>query len=343
MSVLPTIAIVGATGAVGREALSILAERAHPSDRVLAFASERSSGRTIDYADGVLPVRTLTKGALCTADIAIFASSAEVSREYVPEAAASGVVCIDNSSAFRADPRARLVIPEVNGHELDRLPESRIFANPNCSTILLLVALEPLRRAFGIERVIVSTYQAVSGAGLAGMEELRSQARAYPDDPAPEPRVFPQSCLFNCFVHESPLDPLTGFNGEEQKIVSETGRIWGLDGPAPVVPTCVRVPVLRAHCESVFVRLEHAATLEEVRTMFASAPGLALDDGSDSVTPRRASGADDILIGHLRSAGPVGEPNREFAFWLSGDQLRKGAALNALQIAERVMAQPMSV
>lgn len=334
----PIVAVVGATGAVGREVLSILAERGHPRGAVVAFASDRSSGLAVPFGEGSVQTRALSHAALREADIAIFASSAEVAVRFAPGAAGAGVLCVDNSSAFRADPDVPLVVPEVNAGALAEGRAGGIVASPNCSTILLLVAIEPIRRAFGVEQVVVSTYQAVSGAGLAGMRELDEQAKASVEGRELSRSVFPEQCLFNCFVHESEIDPRTGFNGEEAKIIAEAGKIWGLGGGAPIVPTCIRVPVRRAHAESVFLRTSRPATIEQVRAVLRAGEGLELAEGSSAFpTPLRAGGGDRVLVGHLRRSPTArfgaGGGADEFVFWLCGDQLRKGAALNAVQIA----------
>lgn len=336
----PIVAVVGATGAVGREALSILAERRHPAERVVALASDRSAGAEVAYADRSLRVEAVSHEALARAGVAIFAASSEVSREFAPRAARAGVVCVDNSSAFRMDPEVPLVIPEVNGSMLER-GRHTLVANPNCSTILLLVGIEPIRRAFGVEDIVVSTYQAVSGAGLPGLAELEGQARAFARGEPIVSRVFPTQTLFNCFVHESDIEPDTGMNAEERKMIEETGKVWGLPHDAPITPTCVRVPVLRAHSESVTLRLRIPASVEGIRGALRAGEGVRLvDDPSVGAfpTPLDATGLDEVLVGRVRRARPArGSPESgslDFTLWLCGDQIRKGAALNAIQIAE---------
>ncbi|MCP3918177.1 MAG: aspartate-semialdehyde dehydrogenase [bacterium] len=324
------ICVVGATGAVGREALAILAERGVAPERVYAFASTRSAGAELDYGSGRLTVRALDASVLHDSAAALFCASADVARAFVPDAVRAGVRVVDNSSAYRMDPSVPLVIPEVNGDAL--VAGSSLAANPNCSTILLLLALEPLRRAFGLSSVLVSTYQAVSGAGIEAIEELRDQTRAVLDGAPPEPRVFREPIAFNVFAHESPVDLETGANEEEAKIVLEAEKIWGPDAP-PLFPTCVRVPVERAHSQSIVVELERATGVPEVRAALEAAPGLRLvDDRSTGVfpTPLAASGRDEVLVGRVRCDPMSG--GRRFGLWLSGDQLRKGAALNAVQL-----------
>ena len=341
----PLIGIVGATGAVGLELLSLLAERGHPAGRVLATASPKSRGERLAYGAGeTLVVESADAATLARADVVILASSADVARCLAPKLLKQGCLVVDNSSAFRGDPAAALVVPEVNGHEL--APSSRLVANPNCSTILLLVALEPLRRRFGLEKVVVSTYQAASGAGLPAMKELRDQTGEVLAGAAPKPGVFPEPCAFNVFPHESPIDPETGLNEEEQKIIQESRRIWN-GGGAQVVPTCARVPVERSHCQSVTVTLRDRGLEGDVRSAIEGAPGVKLvDDRASGLAPTslRAAGANEILVGRLRRA--PGEPieplepgggSRTYCLWLAGDQLRKGAALNALQIADELL------
>lgn len=327
------IAVVGATGAVGREALAILADRGVERERVMALASARSAGTIARYGDQAIEVGEATLDSVCACDAALLCADGATAREFGPAAAARGVVVVDNSSAFRMDQGVPLVVPEVNGDLLDAEPAPRLIANPNCSTVILLCALEPLRRAFGVERVIVSTYQAVSGAGLAGVEELRRQTRAALEGVEVAPEVFPETCGFNLFPHESAVNGATGLNGEEAKIIAESRKIWG-DAALRVEPTCVRVPVERAHSQSITVDLTSAAAEVTARDALEAAPWLELiDDRSSGVfpTPRRASGRDEVLVGRVR----VGPGGRTVSLWVCGDQLRKGAALNAVQVLER--------
>ncbi len=341
------ISIVGATGAVGREALVLLRARGIPPSRVRALASARSAGSTLPYGEEEIPVLELSDGALAGCVLAIFAADAETARRFAPAAIEAGAFVVDNSSAFRMDPAVPLVVPEVNGDDIasTRRPAPRLVANPNCTTIILLTALEPLRRAFGVEAIDVATYQAVSGAGLAGMEELLDQTRAAFAPPSHEKghgrtRVFSEPCAFNVFSHDSALDPASGVNGEERKVIDETRKIWG-DPDVRVTPTCVRVPVLRAHTEAITVTLREAATGREVRDAFSSGEGIEIIDdreGNRFPTPRKASERDPVLVGRIRP--DPGEPadargrSRRWCLLACGDQLRKGAALNAVQIAE---------
>lgn len=343
-----TFAIVGATGAVGRETISILYERGVPANQILALASARSTGARLAYGEREIPVYQLREAAaedaFGRADVMIFAADAETSRAYTPLALQRGAIVVDNSSAFRLDDDVPLVVPEVNGALLEGRQVPRIVANPNCSTILLLVALEPLRASFGVRSVVVSTYQAVSGAGIAAIDELRSQSRAVLEGSERVRRVFAEPCAFNVFSHDSAIDPATGLNGEERKLIDETRKIWD-DPRLSITPTCVRVPVERAHSESVVVELRQPAHEDEVRRVLERAPGVrVIDDrvGNAFPTPLKASGIDDVLVGRIRPDPGAGFDGRgrctRWCLWLSGDQIRKGAALNAVQIAERLLA-----
>ncbi len=343
-----TVAVVGATGAVGREALAILNERGLGSDRVIALASARSAGRTLHYGANEVEVLVLdprsADRAFQRADITIFAADADTSRAFAPIAIERGSLAVDNSSAFRMDSRVPLVIPEVNGELLCK--DAEVVASPNCSTILLLVALEPLRRRFGVRSIVVSTYQAVSGAGLPAIQELRTQAGDALAGRQIAPRVFGEPCAFNVFSHDSAISPATGLNVEEQKLIDETRRIWN-DSRIAITPTCIRVPVERAHSESVAVELNEPVREDEVRLALASATGIrVIDDRARNAfpTPLKASGIDDVLVGRIRPDPGAGFDGRgrctRWCLWLSGDQIRKGAALNAVQIAELLARVP---
>lgn len=345
MNTLPHIAIAGATGAVGREMLEILEQRRFPHASIKLLASERSAGQRIKYRGEMHTVEALTADSLKGVDIALFSAGSGVSKQFAPGAAAGGCTIIDNSSAFRMDPGVPLVIPEVNPGALGS-GRPAIIANPNCTTIILLMALTPLRRAFGVERVIVSTYQAASGAGARGIDELERMTRA---DLAGEPgggapAFFHEPYAFNLFSHNTAVDPATGLNQEEQKVINETRKIWD-DPSVAVTPTCIRVPVRRAHAESINLTLKKAATVEQVRDCLARFPGVSLVDdraGNLFPTPLKASGKDDVLVGRVRPdpgrCADPGAPCVGFDLFVCGDQLRKGAALNAVQIAELLLA-----
>lgn len=356
----PRIAIVGVTGAVGREFLTILEQRRTRHSALRVFASPRSAGQRVPYRGESLAVEALVPGALRGPhaadgfDVALFSAGSSISKEFGPAARGAGVTVVDNSSAFRADPACPLVVPEVNGEALEAARGApTIIANPNCSTIILLMALEPLRRAFGIERVVVSTYQAASGAGARAMDELVEQTRTVLGGGEAKPSIFPEPYAFNLFSHNTAVDPLTGQNVEEQKMLSETRRIWGV-AHAALSATCIRVPVLRAHSQSVNVTLARPASERDVRHALLEAErtgrGIRVVDdraGNKFPTPLKASGGDDVLIGRIRPdlSQPVpgtapgtpiapDAPARGFEMFIAGDQLRKGAALNAVQIAE---------
>ncbi len=327
-----TIAVVGAFGLVGREALSILADRGGPIERVRAFGSARSAGTAIAYRDGELGIDELREGSLEGCDVALFCTDADTAKAHIPLANAAGVRVVDNSSAFRLETATPLVVPEVNGHVLDDGP--MLVANPNCSTILLLLAVEPIRRAFGVRSVVASTYQAISGAGRAAVEELFTQTREALDGKPIVPSAFPVPCAFNVFPHESAVDPQTRLNVEEAKIIAESRKIMG-DPDLDISPTCVRVPVERCHSQSLTIELDRPATLGAVAEVFGSFPGVAFNgDPAALVTPRDIAGGDLIAISRPR----LSREGRRLSLWTCGDQLRKGAALNAVQIAERLAA-----
>jgi aspartate-semialdehyde dehydrogenase len=347
----PTLAIVGATGAVGREFLSILEQRRFPHGELRLLASARSAGTALTYRGEPHRVEQLTEQSFRGVHIALFSAGSGVSKQLAPAAVAAGAVVVDNSSAFRMDPAVPLVIPEVNPEALQVLRQGGrwkrgIIANPNCSTIILLMAATPLRRAFGIERMVVSTYQAVSGAGAAGMQELEDQTRAVLSGERPSPRLFAEPCAFNVFSHNSAVDPHTGRNVEEEKMIAEARKIWD-DAAVRISPTCIRVPTMRAHAESVNVTLWRPATEDAVRAALAEFPGVRLIDdraANDFPTPLKAAGGDETLIGRVRPDDsqesidtPAGRAYRGFNLFVCADQLRKGAALNAVQIAEMVV------
>ncbi|MEO1128155.1 MAG: aspartate-semialdehyde dehydrogenase [Planctomycetota bacterium] len=334
----PVVAIVGATGAVGCEFLQLFEQRSFPHSELRLLSSPRSAGTTMRYRGDDITVRELSREALAGVDIALFSAGGSVSTQWGPIAVEAGAVVIDNSSAFRMTDGVPLVIPEINGALVDAMQEPGIIANPNCSTIIMLVPLEPLRARWGIERVIVSTYQAASGAGAAAMAELESQTRDVLEGRPATPKIFDHPCAFNVFSHNTTIDPETGRNVEEQKMINETHKIW--DGEdTRVAPTCVRVPVLRTHTESMHVTLRAPASEAELRSALAEAPGVEIvDDRSANRFPMPidASGRDPVLVGRIRPAADA-EPGTAFEMLVCGDQLRKGAALNAVQIAERLL------
>ena len=327
-----TVAIVGATGAVGQDLLLVLAARRFPLRSLKLLASPRSAGARLPFQGETLPVEALAPGAFRGVDVAIFSAGAAVSREHGPRAVADGAVVVDNSSAFRLDPAVPLVVPEVN---VDALRAHRgLIANPNFSTILLVLALAPLHAAAGLRAAVVSTYQAASGAGQRALHELRAGAQAWLQGQPFAPSALPHRLAGNLFPHVDVFQP-DGYTREEDKLQNETRKILGLPS-LRLEATCVRVPVERCHSESVAVHLERALSPDAARALLARAPGVELcDDPAQQryPMPLSMSGRDPVAVGRIR-ASRVFDPG--LAFWLSGDQLRKGASLNAVQIAERV-------
>ena len=329
------VAVVGATGAVGREILKTLAERDFPVKEVVAIASGRSAGQEVSFGEkGVLKVQNLEKFDFRGTDIGLFSPGASVSAVHAPRAAEADCVVIDNTSHFRMEPDVPLVVPEVNGHHLQRFSKRNIIANPNCSTIQMVVALKPLHDAARIRRVVVATYQSVSGAGKEGMDELFNQTRAvYVNDQSP-PEQFTKIIAFNCIPHiDKFMDD--GFTKEEWKMAVETRKI--LDPDIAVVATCVRVPVFIGHAEAVHVEFENPIDEEQARDLLREAPGVQLVDRREDggyVTSSEAAGEDAVYVSRLRRDPTV--PNG-LAFWCVSDNLRKGAALNAVQIAEALV------
>ncbi len=329
------IAIVGATGAVGGELIRCLEHSRLAGATLRLFASERSAGRRLQYRGEPLVVEALSDAALGEADIALFSAGAATSRRFAPPAVAAGAVVIDNSSAFRMDADVPLIVPEVNP---DALHGHRgLIANPNCVAIIAVVALWPLHRAFGLRRVLASTYQAVSGAGTAAMQELREATGAALAGRPYAQRVLRHPSAFNLFSHDTAIDPLTGANEEEIKVMRELRKIMQL--PAlPIGITCIRVPVLRAHAMSLTIECEQPVTAAAAREALAVAPGLRLVDDAVSnhfPMPIEASGQGDVLVGRLRRDSSDAS-GHSLSMFIAGDQLLKGAALNAVQIAERL-------
>lgn len=326
------IAIVGATGAVGLEFRRVLLRRAVPADAVRLLASARSAGQPMEWGDRKLTVEALGPDSFRGVELAFFSAGGRVSREYAPRAVESGAVVIDNSSEFRMRPDVPLVVPEINPQAARR--HRGIVANPNCSTIILAVSLWPLHRVNPVRRVVVSTYQAVSGAGARAMRELESQTRAVLNGEAARPDVLPHPCAFNVFSHNSAVGE-DGFNLEESKLVHETHKIFG-DESIAVAPTCMRVPVLRAHLETVAVEFHRPMSPADARRILSSSPGVAVVDdraGNRFPMPVEAAGKDEVLVGRFRE-DPTVPDGRGLHFICCGDQLLKGAALNAVQIAD---------
>ncbi len=331
------VAVVGATGAVGVEFLECLEKRKFPISELHLLASARSKGKKMKFAGCEVVVEELTERSFDDIDVAFFSAGGSISKKYAPIAAKAGAVVVDNSSAFRMDPTVPLVIPEINPDALAK--HNGIIANPNCSTIIGIVPLWPIHQKNRVKRLIAATYQAASGAGAAAMEELRESTRAHLENREFQNTVLPHPYAFNLFSHNSKIDPETGYNEEETKMVKETKKIFG-DPDIRISATCVRVPVLRAHSEALNFECEKPITPAEVREMLKDAPGVKIID--DPVKnyfpmPKDASGQGDVLVGRIRqdTSDPSG---RSIAMFVAGDQLLKGAALNAVQIAE-VMAE----
>jgi aspartate-semialdehyde dehydrogenase len=324
------IAIVGATGAVGQELLDLLADRGVAPTDVRLFASARSAGRRQPYRGQELVVAALPEDGDLGADIVYSSAGGSVSKAHAWAWAAHDAVVIDNTSAWRLDPRVPLVVPEVNPEAV--LGHTGVIANPNCSTILALLALAPLHRAFGLARATVATYQAVSGAGRAAIDELLEQTRTTLEGEPPQPRIFPHPIAFNLFSHDSEMGA-DGYNLEERKLLLESRKILGLPD-LRLSATCVRVPVVRAHAEAIHAEFERPVTEAEAREVLAAAAGVRLVDDRAAnrfPTPLEATGDDDVLVGRVRADASL--PGG-IALFLAGDQVRKGAALNAVQIAD---------
>ena len=330
------LAIAGVTGAVGQEFLKILDQRKFPFDSLKMLASSRSAGKTIDFQGKTYTVEEMTRDSFGGIDIALFSADGGRSKEFGPAAAAAGAVVVDNSSAFRMDPEVPLVVPEVNADAIANRPKG-IIANPNCSTIIANVPVWPLHRANPVKRMIVSTYQAASGAGMAAMLELEQQAREVLEGKPVTCHALAYQLAFNCFCHNSPTGP-NGYNEEEMKMVHETRKIFACPDIA-ITCTCVRVSVLRAHCESINLEFTHPITPDEVRALLKAAPGVDIID--DPVANRHpmpidATDKDDVFVGHIRQDESIPD-HRGINLWIAGDQIRKGAALNAVQIAEQLV------
>ena len=337
VSAEPTVAVVGATGAVGEELLALLAERRFPVRNLRLFASARSAGRTLHALGRNVTVEPLLPGCFAGTDIAFFSASGSVSKEWAPQAVASGAWAIDKSSAFRMDRRSPLAIPEVNGEVLDALQAPTIVAVPNCTTIIALMAVTPLHREAGVARMVVSTYQSASGAGAAAMAELERQAHDWSAGRPLDTAIFGRQYLFNLFSHNSAIGE-DGQNEEERKLVDETRKIWN-DPDILVSATCVRVPVLRAHSESINLTFRTPMTEARARAVLAAAPGIRIVDDRAAnrfPEPLAATGRDEVLVGRIRA--DHSQPNGfGLNLFIAGDQVRKGAALNGIQIAERLL------
>lgn len=335
-SAAPVVAIAGATGAVGIELLGCLERRNFPLSELRLFASARSAGKTLPFRGKSVPVQELTENALDGVNIGLFSAGSSTSKKFAPVAVGKGAVVVDNSSAFRMDGDVPLVVPEINPGAIRE--HHGIIANPNCAAIISITPLWPIHRANRIRRLIISTYQAASGAGAAAMAELSESTRAYLDGREYRNTVLPHPYAFNLFSHNTRVDPVTGYNEEETKVIQETRKIFG-DSQMRVSATCVRVPVLRAHCVSLTFECERPINPAFVREALASAPGVKIVDDVEKnyfPMPKDASGQDPILVGRIRQ--DVSDPSgHSIAMFVAGDQLLKGAALNAVQIAEQLL------
>ena len=329
------VAVVGATGNVGREILKILSERHFPASEVIALASRKSAGKEVSYGEvSILKVQSLDDYDFADTDIVLSSAGSNVSKNFAHRAASAGCVVIDNTSLFRMEPEIPLVIPEVNAHALKDFRKTNIIANPNCSTMQMLVALKPLHDAAKIKRIVVSTYQSVSGAGKEGMDELFDQTKALFMNSTKEPEKFTKRIAFNVIPH---IDVFMddGSTKEEWKMVNETKKI--LDPNISVTATCVRVPVFVGHSESVNVEFENPITVDEARELLAESDGVVLYDehrNGGYCTPIECAGEDGVFVSRLRLDPSV---KHGLNLWIVSDNLRKGAALNAVQIAEELI------
>jgi aspartate-semialdehyde dehydrogenase len=333
--VAANLAVVGATGAVGALMRTVLEERSFPTRTIKFLASARSAGKTVTFRGKAYPVESLRPEAFAGVDLVLSSTPASISREYSPIAAKAGAVVIDNSSAWRMDPDVPLVVPEVNAHALAHIPKG-IVANPNCSTIQMVVALKPLHDLAHINRVVVSTYQASSGKGAKGLDDLDRQLAALgKGEPVPAPTAHAGQLAGNVLTHDWKLGE-DGYTEEEWKMVRETRKIMG-DERICVVPTCVRVPVRTGHSESIALEFARAITVEQARAALRKAPGIILQDDlakGEVPTPLAAEGRDEVFVGRLR---PDPSVKHGLLLWVVSDNLRKGAATNAVQIAEELL------
>ena len=328
-----TVAIVGATGAVGREFIGCIESRGLELKGLKLLASARSAGKIAPFRGKDLIVEELTENSFGGVDIALFSAGSSISKQYAPIAVKAGAVVVDNSSAFRADPGVPLVVPEINARRI--ADHKGIIANPNCSAITTLVPLWPIHQVNPVKRLIVSTYQAASGGGAALMEELEESTRAYLDGRDYAPKVVKYPYAFNLFSHNTAIDMATGYNDEETKVINETKKILEDDDIA-INATCIRVPVLRAHSVSITFECERPITPQEVRALLAKAPGVKLvDDWANNYfpMPKDASCQGDVLAGRIRR-DLSDKSGKAISMFVAADQLLKGAALNAVQIAK---------
>ncbi|XP_075480399.1 uncharacterized protein LOC142521093 [Primulina tabacum] len=337
----PSVAIVGVTGAVGQEFLSVLSDRDFPYRSLVLLASKRSAGKTMTYENRSYTIKELDDTSFDNVDLALFSAGGSISKKFGPIAVEKGAIVVDNSSAFRMDEGIPLVIPEVNPAAMVGIKlksgKGALIANPNCSTIICLVAATPLHRRAKVTRMVVSTYQAASGAGAAAMEELEQQTREVLEGKEPTCQIFKQQYAFNLFSHNAPILS-NGYNEEEMKLVKETRKIWN-DTSVKVTATCIRVPVMRAHAESVNLQFEKSLDEDTAREILSSAPGVVVIDdraANHFPTPLEVSNKDDVAVGRIRQDVSL-DGNHGLDIFVCGDQIRKGAALNAVQIAEMLL------
>ena len=329
------VAIVGATGAVGQEFLTVLAERNFPIKNLKLLASARSAGKTVDYRGQSYTIEELTHDSFKDVQIAFFSAGGSISKEFAPSAVKAGAVCIDNTSAFRMKEGVPLVVPEVNPDQIHK--HNGLIANPNCSTIIMNVPVWPLHKANRVKRIVVSTYQAVSGAGAQGLYDLEQQMKAYAAGSPIEKKLFPHQIVNNLFCHNTKIGD-EGYNEEEMKMVKETRKIFN-EPKIMVTATCIRVPIARAHSESINLEFERPITPDQVRDILKKAPGVTIVDDREKnhfPMPLEASGQDNVLVGRIRQ-DISRDDGRGIELFVSGDQIRKGAATNAVQIGERLV------
>lgn len=326
------VAVVGATGAVGTEMIEVLEERKFPVKRLVPLASTRSAGGTVTFEGNEVPIEVLTKDSFAGVDIALFSAGVELSREFAPIAVKAGAVVIDNSAAWRMTPEVPLVVPEVNAHDIQR--HKGIIANPNCSTIQMVVALKPLHDEARIKRIVVTTFQSVSGTGKDAMDELMAECQDLLSFKSASPKVYPYQIAFNCLPQIDDFLP-SGYTKEEMKMVHETRKIMG-DQSIHVTATTVRVPVYVGHSEAVNIETERKLSANEARAILSTAPGVLLyDDPAHKIYPMplEVAGKDEVYVGRVREDESIANG---LNLWVVADNLRKGAALNAVQIAEHL-------
>ncbi|KAI5579951.1 hypothetical protein POPTR_008G135700v4 [Populus trichocarpa] len=337
----PSLAVVGVTGAVGQEFLSVLSDRDFPYRSIKMLASKRSAGKQLTFQDRNYTIEELTEDSFDGVDIALFSAGGSISKHFGPVAVDKGAIVVDNSSAFRMEEGIPLVIPEVNPEAMEGIKvgmgKGALIANPNCSTIICLMAATPLHRHAKVQRMVVSTYQAASGAGAAAMEELELQTREVLEGKPPTCNIFKQQYAFNLFSHNAPILS-NGYNEEEMKLVKETRKIWN-DMNVKVTATCIRVPVMRAHAESINLQFQQPLDEDTAKDILKSTPGVVVIDDRASnhfPTPLEVSNKDNVAVGRIRRDLSQ-DGNKGLDIFVCGDQIRKGAALNAIQIAEMLL------